>query len=191
MPLDPRAARLLDMLALSAAKIESAAQRRDSFAKLMAMAERPGPALAVSTIALADVQARLYRPVAGACPVLLFLHGGGLVAGNLDTHDSLCRRLALAGGFAVASLDYRLAPDHRFPAALDDARAALRALAADGDGLGLDATRLAIGGDSAGALLAALLAAEAPVPLRAQLLLCPVVDLARSGGSAKRSPRAI
>ncbi len=183
MPLDPRAKRLLDMLALSGVRIENAAQRRDSFAKLMAMAERPGPAMAVADIALAGRHARVYRAVEGNCPALLFLHGGGLVAGSLETHDSLCGRLAAAGGFAVISLDYRLAPEHRFPAALQDADAALRALAPVSEALKIDPQRLAIGGDSAGALLAALVSVQTAVPLKAQLLLCPVVDLAFTGGS--------
>lgn len=183
MPLDPRAKRLLDMLALSGAKIETTAQRRDSFAKLMAMAERPGPSVPVADIVLGDRPARIYRDVEGQCPALLFLHGGGLVAGSLETHDSLCRRLAAAGRFAVISLDYRLAPENRFPAALQDADAALRALTASGEVLNIDPRRIAIGGDSAGALLAALVSSHTTVPLKAQLLLCPVVDLAFTGGS--------
>ncbi|MBW8778523.1 MAG: alpha/beta hydrolase fold domain-containing protein, partial [Burkholderiales bacterium] len=96
--------------------------------------------------------ARLYAPSAQVLPVLLYLHGGGFTIGNLETHDSLCRQLALRSGAAVIALDYRLAPEHRFPTAVDDCWAALRALSdpAAGARLRLDTTRLAVGGDSAG-----------------------------------------
>jgi acetyl esterase len=111
-------------------------------------------------------------------PVCLYLHGGGFTIGNLETHDSLCRQLALRSGAAVVALDYRLAPEHRFPTAVDDAWAALQALAepATGARLGLDATRLAVGGDSAGGTLAAvcaLLARDAGLALRLQVLITP------------------
>ena len=109
-------------------------------------------------------------------PVLLYLHGGGFTIGGLDTHDSLCRQIALHSGAAVLALDYRLAPEHRFPTAVDDAWAALRWLAAQAAALGLDGTRLAVGGDSAGATLAAVCAIHARdigLPLRLQLLITP------------------
>jgi acetyl esterase len=122
--------------------------------------------------------ARLYAPSADVLPVLLYLHGGGFTIGNLETHDSLCRQLALRSGAAVVALDYRLAPEHRFPTAVDDAWAALRALAepATGVRLGLDTRRLAVGGDSAGGTLAAvcaLLARDAGLALRLQVLITP------------------
>ncbi|MEN9627969.1 MAG: hypothetical protein RJA10_1196 [Pseudomonadota bacterium] len=120
--------------------------------------------------------ARLYAPSLETLPVLLYLHGGGFVIGSLETHDSLCRQLALRSGCAVLALDYRLAPEHPFPAAVDDTWAALRHLAAAGAELGLDPRRLAVGGDSAGgtlAAVAALLARDAGLPLRAQLLITP------------------
>jgi acetyl esterase len=121
--------------------------------------------------------ARLYRPQAGRRPVLLYLHGGGFTIGNLETHDSLCRQLARRSGAAVLALDYRLAPEHRFPAAVDDSFAALRWLAADGAAsLGLDGTRLAVGGDSAGGTLSAVCAIQARdagLPLRLQVLITP------------------
>ncbi|MBN8486390.1 MAG: alpha/beta hydrolase [Burkholderiales bacterium] len=85
----------------------------------------------------AELPARLYAPSASALPVLLYLHGGGFVIGGLETHDSLCRQLALRSGAAVLSLDYRLAPEHRFPTAVDDCFAALRWLAGGG-AVGLD-----------------------------------------------------
>jgi acetyl esterase len=120
--------------------------------------------------------ARLYAPAGDRLPVLLYLHGGGFVIGNLETHDSLCRQLALRSGAAVVALDYRLAPEHRFPVAVEDAWAAMRWLAAQGATVGLDGTRLAVGGDSAGGTLAAVCAIHARdigLPLAMQLLITP------------------
>ena len=120
--------------------------------------------------------ARLYAPSAACLPVTLYLHGGGFTIGNLETHDSLCRQLALRSGAAVLALDYRLAPEHRFPVAVDDSFAALRWLSAHAGALGLDGTRLAVGGDSAGGTLAAvcaLLARDAGLALCAQVLITP------------------
>jgi acetyl esterase len=126
----------------------------------------------------ATLAARLYAPSADVLPVLLYLHGGGFTIGNLETHDSLCRQLALRSGAAVIALDYRLAPEHRFPTAVDDCWAALRALARPDTGarLGLDSTRLAVGGDSAGGTLAAvcaLMARDAGLKLALQVLVTP------------------
>lgn len=121
--------------------------------------------------------ARLYAPSMDKLPLLLYVHGGGFVIGDLETHDSLCRQLALRSGGAVVALDYRLAPEHRFPTAVNDAFAALRWLAGEGaTQLGLDGTRLAVGGDSAGGTLAAvsaILARDAGLPLALQLLITP------------------
>lgn len=109
-------------------------------------------------------------------PVLLYFHGGGFVLGGLDTHDSLCRQLALRSGGTVLALDYRLAPEHPFPAAWDDAWAALRWLGEKGGQWGLDTGRIAVGGDSAGGTLAAataLRARDEHLPLTLQLLITP------------------
>ncbi len=122
------------------------------------------------------LDARLYAPSNDVLPVLLYMHGGGFTIGNLETHDSLCRQIALRSEAAVLALDYRLAPEHRFPCAVDDSWAALRWLVEHAAGLGLDATRLAVGGDSAGGTLAAVTAIHAcdiGVPLRLQLLITP------------------
>jgi len=119
---------------------------------------------------------RLYAPAAGPLPVLLYLHGGGFTIGGLETHDSLCRQLALRSGGAVVALDYRLAPEHRFPTAVDDSWAAMRWLAEHAGELGLDGARLAVGGDSAGGTLAAVCALHARdigLPLALQLLITP------------------
>jgi acetyl esterase len=114
----------------------------------------PGPAGAL--------RARFYRrdAAAKATPVLLYVHGGGWTFGNVDSHDRCMRLLAAGSGATVIGFDYRLAPEHPFPAALDDTRAALAWIRREGAALGLDAARLAIGGDSAGAniALAALVA---------------------------------
>ncbi len=120
--------------------------------------------------------ARVYAETRARLPVLLYLHGGGFTIGNLETHDSLCRQLALRSGAAVVSLDYRLAPEHRFPAAVDDSWAAMQWLVSHASGLGLDGTRLAVGGDSAGGTLAAACALHARdigLPLALQLLITP------------------
>ena len=122
--------------------------------------------------------ARLYRPLGGeqALPALLYLHGGGFTVGSLETHDSLCRQLALRSACAVVAVDYRLAPEHRFPRAVEDAFDALRALWGLGPRWGIDPSRLAVGGDSAGGTLAAvcaLMARGAGMQLALQLLITP------------------
>jgi len=124
----------------------------------------------------ASLPARLYAPSLDHLPVLLYLHGGGFTIGNLETHDSLCRQLALRSGAAVVALDYRLGPEHRFPTAVNDSWAAMAWLADHGQTLGLDAARLAIGGDSAGGTLAAVSALHARdigLHLVLQLLITP------------------
>lgn len=126
--------------------------------------------------------ARLYRPraLAAPAPVLLFLHGGGWAVGDLDTHDHVCRQLAASAPVVVAAIDYRLAPENPFPAAFQDAQAALAWLRSAAGELGLDAGRMAVGGDSAGGNLAAALAIaardEGAQPLKLQLLIYPAVD---------------
>ena len=127
------------------------------------------------------VPLRLYRPAGSAAlPVLVYFHGGGWVIGDLDTHDVLCRQISVAAGAAVVSVDYRLAPEHAFPAAVDDCVAATRWVRAQAAALGLDPARLAVGGDSAGGNLAAVVcialrdAGEAQPA--AQLLIYPATD---------------
>lgn len=130
----------------------------------------------VENLEAAGRPARLYAPSAEVLPVLLYLHGGGFTIGDLETHDSLCRQLALRSGAAVLALDYRLAPEHRFPAAVDDAWAAQAWLHEHAASLGLDGARLAVGGDSAGGTLAAttaFFARDRGLPLKGQLLITP------------------
>jgi acetyl esterase len=144
--------------------------------------EAPGP--------VGPIPLRLYRPLgtapASALPVLVYFHGGGWVIGDLDTHDTLCRELANTAGIAVVSVDYRLAPEHRFPAAFDDSLVATRWVVGQAASLGLDGSRLAVGGDSAGGNLAAAVsialrdAGEAPA---FQLLIYPATDQRRGQAS--------
>jgi acetyl esterase len=133
----------------------------------------PGPA--------GDIPVRVYVPAGdGPFPVLVYYHGGGWVIGNIETHDVPCRVLANRSGAIVMSVDYRLAPEHRFPAAVEDAYAAAVWAAGKAAEFGGDGTRLAVGGDSAGGNLAAVVAQEAKArggpPIRFQLLVYPAVD---------------
>jgi len=136
---------------------------------------------------------RVYRPAGATAgtplPALVYFHGGGWVIGDLDTHDVQCRQLTAEAGITVVAVDYRLAPEHKFPAAVDDAWAATRWVAEHGSELGVDARRLAVAGDSAGGNLAAvvaLLARDAGAPAIAlQVLVYPVTDI----GAETRSYR--
>jgi acetyl esterase len=130
------------------------------------------------------IPVRLYRGLGSAAdtalPVLMYFHGGGFVIGDLDTHDVLCRELANAAGCAVVAVDYRMAPEHRFPCAVDDCLAATYWVQRNAVSLALDATRLSVGGDSAGGNLAAVvsqLARDAgDLALIFQLLIYPATD---------------
>jgi acetyl esterase len=131
------------------------------------------------------IPARIYTPktlrkAAGLAPVLVFFHGGGWVIGDLDSHDVVCRKLALEGELVVVSVDYRLAPEHKFPAAVDDAMAATKWIAENAKQLGVDAARLMVGGDSAGGNLAAVVAIAARdgngPAIAGQVLIYPATD---------------
>lgn len=133
--------------------------------------------------------ARLYDPggLGAQAPLLVYLHGGGWVVGDLDTHDQPCRFLAREAAVRVLAIDYRRAPEHPFPEPLEDCLAATRFALAEAEGLGADADRIAIGGDSAGGNLAAAVARlmaidDGPAPAF-QLLIYPVTDLSRKRGS--------
>jgi acetyl esterase len=123
---------------------------------------------------------RLYRPAAGTLPLLVYFHGGGWVIGDLETHDVVCRHLANAGGCVVLSVDYRRAPEHRFPAAVDDCVAAVRWARHQAQALGIDTARIGVGGDSAGGNLSAVATIaerDAGTPLAFQLLIYPGTDM--------------
>lgn len=134
---------------------------------------------------------RLYRPMGTLLdeqlPCLVFLHGGGWVIGNLESHDRLCRRLANAARVCVVAVDYRLAPEHRFPAALDDAATALRWVVDNAVEMSIVPDRIGVGGDSAGGNLAAvlaLMARDGTAPALAfQALIYPAVDLTAASNS--------
>jgi acetyl esterase/lipase len=189
MPLDPLAKRLLVMMAASAPATRtrpSPSERRQSLAKLMQFARAeaevtttdgtlPGPG--------GEIAYRLYAPVIAegdVAPGLVFFHGGGMVAGSIETHDRIAAALANTTGCRLISIDYRLAPEHKFPAAVDDAIAATEHIARNAPRFGIDAERLVVGGDSAGATLAAVVCQHAQrhadLAISAQLLICPVLD---------------
>jgi len=140
-----------------------------------------GPAIPLPVVVDVDadgVPCRLYAAQTGA-PVLVYLHGGGWCYGSVETVDRLCRRIADRSGCAVLSVDYRLAPEHVFPAGLEDVETVLRWVRKEGLGLGVDPSRLAIGGDSAGGQLATVAARrqrDAATPLDYQVLIYPAID---------------
>lgn len=161
----------------------SPAQARTAYEAGAGVLEVPRPALArVEDLAIpvrdgGRIPARLVAPAtAPGLPVLLYFHGGGFTIGSIASHDTLCRVLAHGAGCAVLSVGYRLAPEHRFPTAVEDAWDALQWLVREGPALGLDTARLAVGGDSAGGTLAtvcATLARDAGLALALQVLFCP------------------
>ncbi len=190
MPVDAQLQPFLDLLN-AAPKLElgpgSAEEFREQFLAMnpilgagpeAAVTDRtiPGPA--------GSIPIRTYRPVGSGDTVLpgvVFFHGGGFVIGSIETHDRDCRALCAEAGVAVVSVEYRLAPEHPFPAAPDDCLAALGWVSANAASLGIDADRLAVAGDSAGGNLAAVTAlgwhAGGGSPLRLQALIYPVTDL--------------
>jgi acetyl esterase/lipase len=200
MPLDPRARRFLDTLAASGASSTlalSVEERRRSLDQLLSFS---GPARPVGNIEnrtlpgpAAELSMRVYTPAGVAAhealPGLIYFHGGGLVAGSLDTHDRICRALAAASRCRLLSVDYRLAPEHPFPAAIADGCAATAWVAGHAAELGLDPQRLVVCGDSAGATLAAVIcqsaAASGEPRLAGQFLLCPIMDYAEESQSRR------
>jgi acetyl esterase/lipase len=200
MPLDPRARRFLDTLAAMnppSALALSVAERRAALAQLLSFSGAADEVAAVDQFELpgpeGTLAVRAYTPrgthVGERLPGMVYFHGGGLVAGTLDTHDPLCRALSNASGCRVLSVDYRLAPEHRFPAAMADGCAAIDWIAAHSDELYVDRQRLGVSGDSAGATLAAVvchtITAAGQVPLAFQFLLCPIMDFAAESDSRR------
>lgn len=159
--------------------------RRLSRMRVPMLAGEPEPLERVDDISIpgqvGSIPGRLYAPVRGqTLPALLYMHGGGWVVGDLDSHDSFCRALARRAGCLVLSIDYRLAPEHRFPAAVDDAWAGLEWLHENASSIGADPDRLAVVGDSSGGNLAAVVARRAHErggpALAAQVLIYPVTN---------------
>jgi acetyl esterase/lipase len=201
--LDPQARAYLDLLAsISAPPLHAldAQQARLAYKKARAIAQPAPPPVSAVSMHGADgpagpIPLRVYRPLGSAAtetlPALVFLHGGGWTIGDLDTHDVVCREICNRARCAVVSVDYRLAPEHRFPAAVDDTLAATRWVAGHARDLAIDPARIAIGGDSAGgnlAAVAALLLRDAGGPaLALQLLIYPATDFRANTASHREN----
>ncbi len=193
MPLDPQIKGMLDLLAqldsppLSSLPAQTARAGFEQMTVGMRAPEQLTPVAGTRDVSIpgpaGGMKARVYRPEvddAGGQPTVLFLHGGGWTVGSVETHDNQARTLCALSGSVVVSLDYRLAPETRWPGAVDDSWAALQWVAAHVDELGADPRRLAVAGDSAGGNLAAVLAQlakDAGLPVVAQLLVYPAVDI--------------
>ena len=188
MPLDPQARALLDQIeAMGAPPMwqqtpEEARAGMLLLAAVAGTAEEPVPTEDRSVPGPAgDIPVRVYRPESNTpLPVVVYFHGGGFVIGDITTHDTTCQRLAAGVPAVVVSVDYRLAPEHRFPAAADDCEAATRWVSTNASELGGDASRLAVAGDSAGGNLAAVVARRARdaggPSIAYQLLVYPATD---------------
>jgi acetyl esterase/lipase len=200
MPLDRHARRFLEMLAAagqSRGRYDDVEERRSALTNLADLIDPPGMVEIggvrdhLMPVSDGHISLRIYSPLgapARMLPGILFFHGGGWVAGSLETHDGLCRRLCNETGCRVIAVDYRLAPQHPFPYGLADAVASLKYVTANPKLFGIDPARLGVAGDSAGGTLAAVLcriARDAGGPAIAfQLLLCPILDI--HGESAAR-----
>jgi acetyl esterase len=195
MPLDRHAKRLLDMVAVGKSDSGSSPQSPDAIRQAFSKLSQAVDARNVPIGAREDrdfvgpagaIPLRIYTPVAanGVLPALIFFHGGAGVFCSLDTHEGFCRILANESGCRVISVGYRLAPEHKFPAAVEDACAATAWVFAHCDMLGIDRSRIGVAGDSAGATLAAVVCQQARragdivqgPAIALQLLICPVMD---------------
>jgi acetyl esterase len=187
MAVDPQARQVLDFIAQidmpALSSLDPAVLRKQRSSRRLP----PGPGADVRDHAIpgegGEIAVRRYRPhgAPGTLGGIVFFHGGGFVIGSIAEHDALCRQLAVAAGCAVFSVEYRLAPEHKFPAAVEDAYAAAKWVHASAAEHGVDAARIAVGGDSAGGNLATVVAALAKQrggpPLVLQVLIYPVTDL--------------
>jgi acetyl esterase len=191
MPLDPQAKALFDFLGLTQMAPLETMTPQEARAAFEALAEArrrttPEPVDQVRDLKIpgpgGEIPIRVYSPKAqSASPALIYFHGGGWVLGDLESHDHVCRALANSASCVVLSVDYRLAPEHKFPAAVDDSYAATQWIADHASALGVDRSRIAVGGDSAGGNLAAIvsrIARDRGGPnIIYQLLIYPATDM--------------
>ncbi len=187
--LDPQARALLRLMednAIPPVHVLTPAEARSAYVARRFFTQPDPPEVSLTRdLMLGGVPVRLIRPAGAAAdarlPVLVYFHGGGWVIGDCDTHDVVCRQLANGSGCAVVSVDYRMGPEHRFPGAVDDCVSVTRAVRAQAEELGVDGARLAVGGDSAGGNLAAVVCLalrDAGDPLPAfQMLVYPATDM--------------
>ena len=195
MSLDPQAQKIIDAtnaLGLPPMEQMTPAQAREN---MLARTAALGPVEDVARIDEhrvpvdgGEIKVRCYTPAgSGPFPVHVYFHGGGWVIGDLDTHDGICRSIANAAGCVVASVDYRLAPEHKYPVAVEDSLAATRWVAQHAGSLGIDPAKIAVGGDSAGGNLAAAISLmirdQGGPPLALQVLVYPVTHHSFDTGS--------
>jgi acetyl esterase len=196
--LDPQARALLERQSAPAFDSLSVAEARRAYReRRLAVSPPPVEMQEVRDFsfpgAAGDIRARYYRPLGEkpgeALPAAFYFHGGGWTCGDLDTHDSVCRGIAVHGRCAVVAVDYRMGPEHKFPAAVEDALAAVKWVSANAAALDIDSGRLAVAGESAGGNLAAVAAIalrESGPALAMQVLVYPVVDQASETESLER-----
>jgi acetyl esterase len=193
MPLDPDAQLVLEMIRLAGRppfETLTPDEARQAYINSRKVLQPPPEDVAetrdlTAPGPLGDIKLRVYRPAgttsADKLPALIYYHGGGWLLGDLDSHDGVCRRFANLARCCVVSVDYRMAPEHKFPAAVDDCAAATHWAITHADPLGIDPARVAVGGDSAGGNLAAVMALYARdgalPPLTFQLLIYPATDM--------------
>lgn len=194
MALDPFAARFLAMMggradAAPPSSAASFAARRQGLSDLAKIADRIQPGVVMRDLVMTgpagDMPLRQYGELVASGACVVYLHGGGLCAGGLDTHAGLCSRLAAASNLPVLALAYRLAPEHPYPAGLSDAAALIATLLRAPESLGLKRGPLILAGDSAGATLALVLAQRFAPQIARLLLICPIVDM--GGTTASRT----
>ena len=198
--LDPQAAALIALMAqrqIPPTHTLTPADARRMYLERRFFSQPEPPAVAEERAlkSAGGVPLRLYRPAgsdaAAQLPVLVYFHGGGWTMGDLDTHDVLCRQLCNGAGVAVVSVDYRMGPEHRFPAAVDDCVEATRWVRSQSAALGIDPQCVAVGGDSAGGNLAAVVSLAlrdaGDPPLAFQLLIYPATDMRCTAPSHTRN----